>query len=228
MKKVLLSGALLAVFSVSSAMSSMLTIEVFDGASLVGFNSSITGNVSVTTFDSNFSSINVAAAGATLIPFADLSSVSLNVKSRTTGARTLSVDVFQTGVSAPAGTHLQSTFTTNDLIGDPGPTVESTFWNGTNSTLGTLLATHTFPVGVTVDHFGPVVTPISSALFADAHQYVVTFTGAGQSSNDTIQLTTGIPETKSWAMLAIGLGFMGLLGWRRNSRPNSAPTPLAL
>lgn len=222
MKRLFLVSTALAL-SIVPAMSSLLTIEVFDGAALVATNTSVTGTANIATFDPNFSSIIVGAVGAGLVPFADLSSVSLNVKSRTTGARTLTVDVFQTGVAAPKGTALRSTFTTNDLIGDPGPTIESTFWNGTNSTLGTLLATHTFPVGVTVGSAGPIITPIGSPLFADAHQYMITFTAAGQSSNDTIQLTTGIPESSTWVMMA--LGFIGLVF--AASRKKRAPLAIA-
>lgn len=212
MRNLLLATTFLAASAVPSA-AAVLHIEVFDGVSLVSSVTSVSGSASINTFDSNFSDITVGATGVPLVPNADLSSVSLNIKSATTGSHTITVDVFQTGVSAPAGSRLESTFTTNDLIGDPGPTVESTFFNGTSGSLGTLLATHTFPVGDIVDSFGPVITPIGTALFADAHQYMVTFTAAGQSSNDTIQLSSTVPEASTWSMLLLGAIF---LGWQAN------------
>lgn len=222
MNRLLLASAILAISaSVSSA--ATLHIEVFDGASLVASATSITGNANVTSFDSNFSSIDISATGSPLVPNADLSSVALNVKSATSGSHTLTIDIFQTGVSAPAGSRLESTFSTNDLIGDPGPTVESTFFNGTSGSLGTLLATHTFPVGDIVDSFGPVISTIGTPLFADAHQYMVTFTAAGQSSNDTIQLSSSIPEPSTWAMLGLGFGGLLLLGGRYGSKSKLRP-----
>lgn len=214
MRNLLLATTFLAASAVPSA-AAVLHIEVFDGVSLVSSVTSVTGSASLNTFDSNFSDITVGATGSPLIPGADLSTVSLNIKSATAGSHTITVDVFQTGVSAPAGSRLESTFTTNDLIGDPGPTKESTFFNGTSSALGTLLATHTFPSGDIVDSFGPVISTIGTPLFADAHQYMVTFTAAGQSSNDTIQLSSAIPEPSTWVLCGLGFAFMAWAAFRR-------------
>lgn len=217
MRQVLLGATLLAAATAPGA--AALDIEVFDGATLVDSVTSVSGSATLSTTDANFSEIGVVATGVPLLPNADLSTVTLNVKSASAGTHILTVDVFQTGVSAAAGTKVFSTFTTNDLVGDPGPTVEGTFFNGTDTTLGTPLQSHTFPVGDIVDSAGPFANTLATALFADAHQYVVTFTAAGQSSNDTIQLTTGvIPEPSTWTMM--GVGFLGLAwaGWTRRRR----------
>lgn len=216
MRRLLLATTILAATAAPAAAAS-LDIEVFDGATLIDTVTSNSGVANLSTTDANFSSIDVTATGSPVVANPDLSTVELNVLGSGGGTHTLTVDVFQTGVSAPAGSNLESTFSTNDLIGDPGPTVESTFFNGTSSTLGTLLATHTFPAGVTVDSFGPVVTPIGAALFADAAQYQVTFTAAGQSSNDTIELSKTVPEPATWLMLLLGAAFMSW-GMRKVSR----------
>lgn len=222
MNRFLLTTALLASLA-SPAAAAQLNIEVFDGATLVDSVTSVDGIANLSATDVNFASIDVTATGAPIVPNADLSTVELNVKGASAGTHVLTIDVFQTGVSAPAGSRLESTFSTNDLIGDPGPTVESTFFNGTSGSLGALLATHTFAVGDIVDSFGPVTTPIGTALFADAHQYMVTFTAAGQSSNDTIELSTTVPEASTWAMMVLGLGFMLLVGGKYGSKSKLRP-----
>lgn len=217
MRNLLLATTFLAASAVPSA-AAQLNVEVFDGATLVDSVTSVSGVANLSTTDANFASIDVTATGSPIIANPDLSTVELNVLGAAGGTHTLTVDIFQTGVSAPAGSRLESTFSTNDLIGDPGPTVESTFFNGTSGSLGTLLATHTFAVGDIVDSFGPVITPIGTALFADAHQYMVTFTAAGQSSNDTIQLSSTVPEPATWVELSLGFAFIAWAAFRRSQR----------
>jgi hypothetical protein len=218
MKKVLLGTVGAALLAAMPVAAQQLHVEVFDGATLVDSVTASTGVVNLSTTDANFSEISFTGVGVPTIKNPELSTVTLNVKSATAGSHTLTIDVFQTGVSAPAGSHLESTFTSNDLIGDPGPTFESTFFNGTNTTLGTTLASHTFAVGDLVDHFGPITSIIGSALTADAQQYMITFTAAGQSSNDTIQLGSAVPEPSTWAMFIAGFALMGAVGFRRAKR----------
>ena len=62
--------------------------------------------------------------GDPLVASPSLSSVTLDVSSSPIfvgGPHTLTIDVFQTGISAPIGTQVASTFTVNNLIGVPGP-----------------------------------------------------------------------------------------------------------
>jgi hypothetical protein len=222
MKLALLSSiAALGLLATVPAQSALLTIDVFDGSTLVDTVTSSSGIASLATTDANFAFIAVNASGSPVLPGADLSTVTLNVQGSGGGTRVLTVDVFQTGVSAAAGSTLHSSFSTNDLIGAPGPTTEATFFNGANSTLGTPLEAHTFAAGDTVDHAGPFADVIGAPLFADAHQYQITFTAAGQSANDTIQLTTGVPEASTWAMMATGFAFLVWAAARR-ARPASA------
>lgn len=217
MRQLLLGAALLAAATVPSAAQS-LHVEVFDGATLVDSVTSSSGTFNLSTTDTNFSEISVTGVGAPIVKNPDLSTVTLDVKSATAGAHVLTIDVFQTGVSAAAGAKLDSTLTINDLIGDPGPSTLGTFFNGTDTTLGTSLVSHTFAVGDLDDHFGPITSTLSSALFADAQQYMISFTAAGQSANDTIQLSSTIPEPSTWAMLVSGFGLMALVGLRRRQR----------
>jgi|HubBroStandDraft_3_1064219.scaffolds.fasta_scaffold00326_5 hypothetical protein len=211
---------LLATTAAMSALASVaphaavLTADVFDDGTLIDTVTSSSGALTLNSTDAAFSLINVDATGAPLIPGGDLSTITLNVKNVSAGSRTLTVDVFQTGLTVPANGTLSS-FTVNDLVGagNIGPTTESTFANGTSSSLGTLLATHTFPTGTTSGEFGPVSAG-AGALFADAHQYIIPFTGPG-SANDSIELTTGVPEPSTWVMLGMGFAGLAALGWRK-------------
>jgi hypothetical protein len=221
MRQLLLAGVFAGAF-VGGAHSALLTIDVFDGAALVDTVTSASGVANLATTDANFADITVNSSGSPVLPGADLSTVTLDVKGSGAGTHVLTVDVFQTGVGAPAGSRLESTFSTNDLIGAPGPTTEATFFNGTDSTLGTLLRTHTFPAGDLVDHAGPFGDIIGAPLFADAHQYMITFTAAGQSANDTIQLTTGVPEPSTWVMVGLGFACFAVVGWSKRNRRQMA------
>lgn len=218
MRRLLMASALIAA-SVPAA-AATLTIDVFSGSTLVGTATSGTG---VVNFNSStipgFDSIAVSADGLPAVTGGDLSSTTLDVSSASAGVHVLTVDVFQTGISVPAGS-AHSTFTTNNLIGTPGPVNMTTNINGTSSTLGTQIASAAFAAGTTNATTGPITTGIP-ALFADAEQYRIVFTAPDQSSNDTIQLTTTthavIPETSTWVMLGIGFGVMAALGFRKQS-----------
>lgn len=204
MKSFLLGSVLLAALPISTAKSSTIVMQVFDGATLLDTVVSTFGSATLTTSDANFSTIHLDASGPPFLPNADLTSTTLDATA-TGGTHVLTADIFQTGVKGCCST--ESTFSVNNLVGTPGPTTEATFLNGTTSALGTPLANHTFPAGTIIETAGPIALPAGS-IFADAMQYKITFTAADQSATDTIQLTTGIPEASTWVM--VGLGFAGL------------------
>lgn len=214
MNRWLLGAAMIAAIGATPA-SAELGIEVFDNATLIDSVSGIvTGNASLTTNDAAFSNVTVNVQGAPILPHADLSTVTLDATSAAgfVGTHTLTIDVFQTAVSGHGST--QSTFTINGLINDPGPTTESTFQGGTATTLGSLLATHTFAVGDLDDHAGPI-TIGAGAFTADAIAYGIGFTAADQSFGGSAELTTNVPEPRTWALMALGFGVLALIGIRR-------------
>jgi hypothetical protein len=208
MNKLLLSAALLAAIGASPARAT-LQIEVFDNGTLIDNISGITtGAASLTASDANFANITVAAQGSPILPNADLSSVTLDATAAAgfSGAHILTVDVLQSAITGLGNT--LSTFTVNGLTNDPGPTTESTFANGG------LLASHTFPVALLDGSFGPV-SAATGAFTSDETQFAVDFTAPRQSFGGSIQLTTGVPEPSTWALLALGFGVLGLLGFRK-------------
>jgi hypothetical protein len=215
MHKLLLSAAMLAAIGVSPAHAT-LQIEIFDNGTLIDNVTGITtGAASLTTNDANFANITINAQGSPILPNADLSSVTLDATASAgfTGSHELTFDVIQSAVAGTGNT--QSTFTVNGLVNDPGPTTESTFANGA------LLATHTFPVGLLDGSFGPV-SAATGAFTEDEIQFAVDFTAARQSFGGSAQLTTSIPETKTWAMMLLGFGLMAFLGVRKSRKDRLA------
>jgi len=207
MRKILLATAALA--ALVAPAQATLQIEVFDNGALIDNVTGITtGAASLTANDANFANITIAAQGSPILPNADLSSVTLDASAAAgfTGSHILTVDVLQSAISGRGGT--LSTFTVNGLTNDPGPTTESTFADGG------LLASHTFPVALLDGSFGPV-SAAAGTFTSDETQFAVDFTAPRQSFGGSIQLTTGVPEPSTWAMLALGFGLMGLMGFRR-------------
>jgi hypothetical protein len=216
-------GCAVALAAAPVAHSAVLNISVFDNGTLVGSAPPSTFGISTFsdngTLDPNFASIVVRANGPLILPNADLSSVTLDISAAAgfVGTHVLTIDVFQTGVSSPAGSNTESTFTVNNLIGAPGPTTESDFFNGTSSTLGTLLHTASFPAGTTNATVGPLLDTIGPALTADAQQYMITFSAPVESANDTIQTISraAIPEPSTWAMMLLGFAGLGFVSYRK-------------
>jgi hypothetical protein len=205
--RLLLAAAFLAATAVPAA--ATLQIEVFDNGALIDNITGVTtGAASLTANDANFANITINAQGSPILPNADLSSVTLDATAALgfTGSHLLTVDILQSAIFGTGNT--LSTFTVNGLTNDPGPTTESTFANGG------LLASHTFPVALLDGSFGPVAAA-TGAFSSDETQFAIDFTAPRQSFGGSVQLTTGVPEPSTWAMLLIGAGFMAWGGWTR-------------
>jgi hypothetical protein len=200
MNRFLLAAAVLAATAVPAA--ATLQIEVFDNGSLIDNVTGITtGAASLTANDANFANITINAQGSPILPNADLSSVTLDATAAVgfSGSHELTIDVLQSDIAGRGNT--LSTFTVNGLTNDPGPTTESTFASGG------LLASHTFPAALLDGSFGPV-SAAAGVFTTDETQFAIDFTAPRQSFGGSVQLTTGVPEPSTWAMMLIGFGFM--------------------
>jgi hypothetical protein len=210
MNRLFLASAVLA--SLATPAAATLQIEVFDNGALIDNITGITtGAASLTANDANFANITIAAQGSPILPNADLSSVTLDATASAgfTGAHILTVDVLQSAITGLGNT--LSTFTVNGLTGDPGPTTESTFANGG------LLASHTFPVALLDGSFGPV-SAATGAFSSDEIQFAVDFTAGRQSFGGSAQLTTGVPEPSTWALMLLGFGLLLWVGGKHGSK----------
>lgn len=215
MNRLLLSAAILAATAGPSA-AAILDIEIFDNGTLIDSVSSVSGAATLTSSDSIFSNITVAAQGSPILPRADLSSVTLDATAAPTftGTHTLTVDILQSAIAGLGNT--RSTFTVNGLVNDPGPTTESSFAGGA------LQASHTFPVGLLDGSVGPLSGAVG-AFTTDELQYKIAFTAADQSFGGSAQLTTGVPEPSTWAMMALGIGFLLLVGGKHGAKSKLRP-----
>jgi hypothetical protein len=220
MKKLLYAaGAALGIALAPGAHAGLLTANVLDDGAAVALTCVGGTNTTLVCSGSsaNYSNINVAAQGVPTLPSPDLSSLTINATQATGGLHTITIQVFQTAINEPPPSNLTSTFTINHLIGAPfGPSTLSTYVNGTSNTLGTLLSTNTFAAGLT-NATVSMNSTVAGAITADAMQYIVQTTGAGQSMTDTIQLVKNVPEPASLALLGAGLLGLGFMRHRKRS-----------
>jgi hypothetical protein len=92
---------------------------------------------------------------------------------------------------------------------------ESTFEDNTNTVFGmtNLLTTHTFTSGP--DIFSGLASISVTSPFSVTELYQISSNGLRGAANDTIDLSSAVPEPSTWALLGIGFAAIGLAGFRR-------------
>lgn len=168
------------------------------------------GTETCTGTSAAFSTVVINATGVPIIASPDLASI--DVTANSSSGATLNVTVLQTGLSQPGPVNLDSSFTYNDLIGGPfGPATETTNVNGLQ------LATVTFPGTASVND-AAFTNLVPGPITSDSHTYSITFTGAGQEAESSIELQQAIPEPASLALFGIGLVGLGIIRRQRQDR----------
>jgi hypothetical protein len=219
MKRLILAGAaILGIAGLTPAHAVLVATATVDGAPATGFTCTTTGggggiNCSTTT-QANFSLISLIGAGVPSLTAPDLSSLTLDATTNPLfagGPHVLGITLTQTGINVPGPNSVTSTLTVNNLVGGPfGPTTESTSVNGST------IASFVFPA-TTITDTHTFVNNIPGAITSDAHTYLITFTAAGQTATDTIQLVAAAPEPASLAILGTALLGLGMVVRKRRS-----------
>jgi hypothetical protein len=209
LKMLLLAGA---VALSGSAAHATLSLTVTDnGAPVSGTTTLTPGGLDFTsTSDLAFASISVSGVGFPAIPSPDLGTITLDAHFGGTGTHVLAIDMLQSGLTAFPGGVQTTTDTVNQLIGSPGPTTLTQFFNGVQ------LNTHTTAAGIPVDtaSFTDTLGPVAGA-FTDAQSISATFGGgAPQVLEAAMQFrSAAVPEPA--AIVVLGVGLIGLAAVRR-------------
>ena len=196
-----------------------LSIEIRDGATLIGSAMNVLGgSASATASSANFNTISVSALGVPTLPSPDLASQSLQVTtgSTFTNPATLQVMVTQQGLTGFPAVNLANTFTGNTLtsLGRFSLFTIANYYDSTNAAfgMGTLMASASY-TGIGSFSNGPTTfaaTP--GALFSQTSIYTITFTGPQSAISGSAQIVN-VPEPASMALF--GAGLLGLAFARR-------------
>ena len=149
----------------------------------------------------------------------DLSATSLNSNAinATASGTTEVLDVYVSVSDVTGLSGLQSALSglTVNFLTAGWSVTESTFEDNSNTVFGTanLLATHTFTSGP--DVFSALASVNVTSPFSVTELYQISSNGLSGAANDTIDISGGVPEPSTWAMMGIGFAAMGFLGFRR-------------
>lgn len=218
MNKLLLTTATLALFAVYPAFGApMLSVTATDNGTALTFvpATNAPGDLTGSFTDPNFSQISVDLTGVPAVTSPDFGTVTLQVAGFSgTGTHTIDLIASQTGLTQPAGFNGMLTMTNNNLIGGPGPTVQTFSINGGS------LNSFTFPASPASSATEIFADPNLAAITSETQEFKATFQTAGQDLEATQEFqaqAVGIPEPTSMTMLVSALAVMGLLGWRRRA-----------
>jgi hypothetical protein len=203
-----------------------MSIQVFDGATLIGSAINVSGgSANVVASSSNFSSVMVGGQGFPDLALPDFSTQSLQAAKSSAGSpspTTLTVKITQQGITGYPAVSLANTFTGNTLTSNSNYTTFTIgnyvdAGNGAFATTTLLASTSYSNLGLGSYSTGPIVKTVTpGAMWSETTIYTITFTGQGsiQSSAQIIR----VPEPMSMALF--GAGLLGL-GMVRRSRKNA-------
>ena len=196
-----------------------LSINIFDGATLIGSTMNVLGGFSFANASSaNFSRVAVDVTGVPFLLSPNMASTSLSATSMAgfTGPRTLTVEVTQQGLTGFPAVNLGNSFTGNTLTSNgafSSFTIANYYdINNTAFGTGTVMASASYS-GVGSFNTDPITfaaTP--GALFSTTSIYTITFTGPSSGISGSAQIVN-VPEPASMALF--GAGLLGLAFARR-------------
>jgi len=162
-------------------------------------------------------SYTVTATGSPILSEPGLDSTSVSVAS--SGPKTSYIWVTEQGLTEPVGkSDFISGFTSNTWTGNIVSVVEKTFLSTTDGLYGgTPLASTTILTETTARVFTDL-SPNLAAPYSETEEYIISFGGGRSSANDTIDLSTPVPEPVSMALLGVSLFGLGMARRKRQTR----------
>jgi hypothetical protein len=217
MRKFAISATILLGLAAATPSNATIFIDVTDSGGPTSSTSSATNVATLSGTTGNFT-YDIITASGTSSP-AHLTTTISNVTDTAPGT-TLTIAASSTGNTFPIGTLLPflSSFTTNQT----GIQVtETTFVDAGNVAFAetTPLGPGTsFPAGTTNGSAASVNLATVGNPYSITEVFTLTDTAGGQTDlGSGITVTAGVPETSTWAMLALGFLGVGFLAYRRKA-----------